>query len=79
MTPTAPSTTSFVCDLCGLQSGDLAAIQAHLVETHGVTLPGEVGRLDQAEGRLTLTSGDQVTVVDLDAWLTDLLEGRQAP
>ena len=70
---------SYVCDLCGLQSGDLADIQAHLVETHGVTLPGEVGRLDQAEGRLTLTSGDQVTVADLDAWVADLLEENQNP
>ncbi len=74
-----PSTTDFVCDVCGYKAADLPTVVDHLRSTHGIDNAGEVGRLEQADGLLTMTSGDRVTVVNLEAWLADLLEGRPTP
>ena len=66
------TTPSYVCDLCGFQSEDRAAVLAHVAREHGVTDPVEVGAVDQAGGLLTLRQGDRETVIDLAAWLAGL-------
>lgn len=60
---------NYVCDLCGFQSEDRAAILAHFASKHPASEPAEVGSMTQEDGRLILRSGADVTAVDLDAWL----------
>ena len=60
---------SYVCDLCGWQSDDRAATLSHMRAAHQVEDAGPVGSLEQDVGLLILRSGDQVTALDLDAWL----------
>lgn len=61
--------TTYVCELCGYQAADRDTIIAHLHTEHGVTDAAEVGALLQQDGILTLRSGDDVTVIDLEEWL----------
>jgi hypothetical protein len=64
---------NYVCDMCGFQSPDLQVVKDHLQAAHGVDDTGEVGSFKQDEGLLTLTSGGETTVIDLEAWLRDHL------
>jgi len=77
---TEPTTIGrgYICDLCGFQSDDRAAILAHLRDAHQVDDPAELGSLNQDDGLLILRSGNQVTTIDLDAWLRGQLEGPPA-
>lgn len=67
-------TPHYVCDQCGYQSSDLNAVRAHLADTHNITNPAIVGRIEQRAGILTLESGGETTVIDLAAWLRGLLD-----
>jgi len=69
---------NYVCDLCGFQSEDRAAILAHFASEHPASEPAEVGSMTQEDGRLILRSGADVTAVDLDAWLGAQLTGTPA-
>lgn len=66
--------TTYICDLCGHQAADRAAISKHLLAEHGISDTAEVGALTQQDGILTLRSGDDVTVIDLEEWLHDALK-----
>ncbi|OQA43734.1 MAG: hypothetical protein BWY52_01783 [Chloroflexi bacterium ADurb.Bin325] len=69
---------SYICDLCGWQSNNRAALISHLRDEHGVNDPAETGSMTQTDGLLILRSGDNVTAIDLDAWLAALLTGTPA-
>lgn len=69
---------TYVCDLCGFQSDDRAAILSHVRDEHQVNDPAELGSVTQEDGRLILRSGADVTAVDLDAWLGAQLTGTPA-
>lgn len=64
--------------LCSFQSDDRAALLHHLHDAHQVNAPAELGSLTQDAGLLILRNGDQVTAVDLDAWLRAQLTGTPA-
>lgn len=64
---------SYTCDVCGFQAGELAMVVEHLRVEHGITDTAEVGSIAQADGRLVLRSGDDVTEIDLATWLSDQL------
>jgi hypothetical protein len=68
--------TTYVCDLCGFQSEERAALLSHLRDEHQVEDAGPVGSLEQDDGLLILRSGDQVTTIDLDAWQGAQLTAR---
>lgn len=70
---------TYTCDVCGYQAAELALVVEHLRVEHGITDTAEVGSIEQAEGRLVLRSGDQVTEIDLAAWLRDQLSGGTPP
>jgi len=60
---------NYVCDLCGFQSEDRAAILAHVRDEHQVNDPATLGSLEQDDGLLILRDQDGATTIDLDAWL----------
>lgn len=72
--------TTYVCDLCGWQSDDQTEVKDHMRAAHGVEVANAaiVGSLEQDDGLLILRSGDQVTALDLDAWLGAQLTGTPA-
>jgi len=63
---------SYVCDLCGFQSDDRAAILSHVRDEHQVEDPATLGSLEQDAGLLILRDQDGARAVDLGALLTDL-------
>lgn len=70
--------TTYVCDLCGFQSEDRAAILSHLRDEHQVNDPATLGSLEQDACLLILRDQDGATAVDLDAWLGAQLTGTPA-
>ena len=68
---------TYTCDECGYQAAELALVIEHLRTAHGITETAEVGRLTQREGLLRLRGGDRETIVDLDAWLAEVLGAGQ--
>ena len=69
--------TNFVCDLCGYQSTNRGKILSHLADRHGIKDPGEVGAIDQKDGKLTLTQGDEITEIDLEKWFRDMVKPQE--
>jgi hypothetical protein len=68
---------SYVCDECGYQSDNRDDVLIHAITEHGITDAGEVGSVEQIDGRLILRSGGETTTIDLDAWLADVLAGAE--
>jgi len=60
---------TYVCDLCGFQSDDRAALLSHLRDEHQVNDPAELGSLEQDDGLLILRDQDGARAIDLAAWL----------
>jgi hypothetical protein len=60
---------NYVCDLCGFQSEDRAAILSHVRDEHQVNDPATLGSLEQDDGLLILRDQDGATAVDMGAWL----------
>ena len=62
---------SYVCDLCGWQSEDPAAVKDHMRAAHGVAIENAaiVGSLEQDDGLLILRDQDGATALDMGAWL----------
>lgn len=69
--------TTYVCELCSYQAADRATITAHLLAEHDISDTAEVDALLQQDGILTLRSGDDVTVIDLEEWLRRALRPAQ--
>ena len=65
--------TSYICDLCGWQSEDPAAVKDHMRDEHQVNDPATVGSLEQDDGLLILRDQDGATAVDMGAWLGEQL------
>lgn len=60
---------TYVCDLCGFQSEDRAAILSHVRDEHQVNDPATLGSLEQDDGLLILRDQDGATALDMGAWL----------
>lgn len=67
---------NYVCDHCGYQSEKMEEVLSHLQKEHNINKPEMLGGIFQQDGKLFLINGEEITEIDLEEWLKDLLGDR---